>query len=272
MNKAQVRKQEAFDALLKTMDELREHCPWDRQQTMESLRYMTLEEVFELTEAILHQDPEDIKKELGDVWLHIVFYSKIADEQGWFDIADVAESLVAKLKYRHPHIYGDAQAKTTEAVKTNWEKLKLREGNKRVLSGLPEGLPSLVKAYRLQEKAAGCGFEWDQTGPVIEKVREEVEEFLSLVHQKPNDQKALEHELGDLFFSLVNLSRYLNINPVNALDRTNQKFVRRFNYIEDAARQQQRSLHDMSLAEMDALWDEAKRLESQPFNQETKTK
>ena len=243
------------------MDTLRLQCPWDRKQTLESLRYMTIEEVFELTEAILERDPQEIKKELGDVWLHIVFYSKLADEQGWFDIADVAEALVEKLKRRHPHIYGHVEANTEADVKANWENLKLQEGNKSVFSGIPVSLPPLVKAQRLQEKAKGCGFEWETTKEVAAKVQEEVNEFLEVARERPYDTEALEGEMGDLIFSLINLSRYLNINPLNALDKTNQKFMRRFNFIEETARERGQNMQDMGLTEMDALWEEAKRME-----------
>lgn len=251
---------EAFARLLDVMDRLRAECPWDRKQTNESLRANTIEEVYELSDAILSGQSEEIKKELGDVLLHIVFYSKIAAEQEQFDIAEVCHSLCDKLIYRHPHIYGNAEASDAEAVVQNWEELKQREqgGNKTVLSGVPESLPSLIKAYRVQDKARAVGFDWEETADVWAKVEEELREFRSALEAGETDNA--EAEFGDFLFSLINVSRFYKINPDNALERTNQKFIRRFTYVETQAKAMGRDLKSMTLAEMDALWDEAKRL------------
>lgn len=247
---------EAFSRLLDIMNDLREKCPWDNKQTFESLRTLTLEEAYELADAIADNDLEEVKKELGDLLLHIVFYSKLGAETKAFDIADVANGICEKLISRHPHIYGDVQVKNEEEVKQNWEKLKLKEGKKSVLQGVPRGLSSVIKAQRIQEKAAGVGFEWEQTEQVIDKVKEEWGEFEEEV-QKGSISK-MEEEFGDLLFSLINLSRFLKINPENALEATNKKFIKRFQYIEEQAQKANTSLSEMSLEEMDQLWNAAK--------------
>ena len=247
---------EALSRLLDIMNDLREKCPWDNKQTFESLRTLTLEEAYELADAIADNDLEEVKKELGDLLLHIVFYSKLGAEMKAFDIADVANGICEKLISRHPHIYGDVQVKNEEEVKQNWEKLKLKEGKKSVLQGVPRGLSSVIKAQRIQEKAAGVGFEWEQTEQVIDKVKEEWGEFEEEV-QKGSISK-MEEEFGDLLFSLINLSRFLKINPENALEATNKKFIKRFQYIEEQAQKANTSLSEMSLEEMDQLWNAAK--------------
>lgn len=250
--------------LLDVMERLRKDCPWDREQTTESLRTNTLEEVYELSDAILSGRPEEIKKELGDVLLHIVFYSTIGEEQGTFDLCDVANALCDKLIYRHPHVYGEAVAASAGAVVERWEELKQQEkgGNKTVLSGVPASLPTLIKAYRIQDKARGVGFDWEQPEDVWMKVDEELRELREAITSgSAEDSQA---ELGDFLFSVINVARKYGINPDNALERTNAKFIRRFSYVEAKAKEAGRSLRDMTLAEMDALWDEAKRLESQP--------
>lgn len=253
-------KLEAFGRLLDVMDKLRAECPWDREQTKESLRCNTIEEVYELSEAILQNDLNEVRKELGDILLHIVFYSKIAEEEQGFDVADVCNSLCDKLIYRHPHIYGNAIAKDTETVLANWEQLKQteNEGNKSVLSGVPIALPTLIKAYRIQDKARGVGFDWTERKDAWHKVREELKEVEEAFEH--GDTQALEAEFGDLLFSLVNVARLYKINPDNALEGTNQKFIRRFNYVEQKALESNRPLKDLTLAEMDALWNEAKLL------------
>lgn len=248
----------AFDRLLTIMDELREQCPWDKKQTMETLRHLTIEETYELGDAILDNDLEEVKKELGDVLLHIVFYSKIGSETGDFDIADVCNGICEKLISRHPHIYGDVKVDNEEEVKRNWENLKLREGNKSVLEGVPKSLPALVKANRIQEKVAGVGFDWEAPNQVWEKVEEELNEFK--VEVENGNQNAIEGEFGDLMFSLVNYARFLKINPENALERTNKKFSKRFKYLENKAQSLNKPLKDMTLAEMDVFWEEAKNL------------
>lgn len=256
----------AFDRLLTIMDELREQCPWDRKQTMDSLRHLTIEETYELSDAILENDLPEIKKELGDVLLHIVFYAKIASENNpdlvpGFDIKDVLHGICDKLISRHPHIYGDTKADTEEEVKQNWEKLKLKEGNKSVLSGVPASLPALVKAMRIQEKARGAGFDWDEKQQVWEKVEEELQEFkenFNIESQEVIDQNEAEAEFGDLLFSLVNYSRFVDINPETALERTNKKFIRRFQYMEEASKADGKSLTEMTLTEMDEYWNQAK--------------
>jgi XTP/dITP diphosphohydrolase len=258
----------AFDRLLTIMDELRTQCPWDRKQTMESLRHLTIEETYELSDAILENDLPEIKNELGDVLLHIVFYAKIASEstpgsESYFDIRDVLNGICDKLVSRHPHIYGDVVADTEEAVKQNWEKLKLKEGNKSVLGGVPGSLPALVKAMRIQEKARGAGFDWDEKEQVWEKVEEELQEFKASFDIETGaaiDQKEAEGEFGDLLFSLVNYTRFVDINPETALERTNKKFIRRFQYMEEASRADGKSLGEMTLSEMDAYWNRAKQL------------
>ena len=247
----------AVDRLLTIMDELREQCPWDRKQTFESLRHLTIEETYELGDAILDRNLEEIKNELGDLLLHIAFYAKLGSEEKAFDMADIAHSISEKLIHRHPHIYGDVKVENEEDVKKNWEALKLKEGKKSVLSGVPKGLPALVKAQRIQDKVAGVGFDWEQPEQVWEKVREELAEFKAEVDQ--GDSQAMEAEFGDLLFSLINYARFLKINPDTALERTNQKFTKRFNYLEAKAQALGKSLHEMSLAEMDVFWEEAKK-------------
>lgn len=248
----------AFDRLLTIMDELREKCPWDRKQTMESLRHLTIEETYELGDAILDRDMEEIKKELGDVLLHLVFYAKIGSETKDFDIADVANSICDKLIDRHPHIYGDVEVSSEEDVKKNWENLKLREGKKSVLEGVPKSLPAVVKANRIQDKVAGVGFDWEKPEQVFEKLKEELEE---LQHEVKTDNKdEIEAEFGDVLFSMINYARFLKVNPENALERTNKKFIQRFQYLEQKAKETNRELNDMSLAEMDIFWNEAKKI------------
>jgi len=249
-------KLKAFERLLIIMDELREKCPWDKKQTIESIRHLTIEEVYELADAILENDMEEIKKELGDILLHIVFYARIASETKAFDITDVINHICDKLIHRHPHIYGDVKVAGEEDVKKNWEQLKLQEGKKSVLEGVPVALPSLVKAMRIQEKARGAGFDWEQPAQVWEKVEEEMNEFKKEVEKK--NQRESENEFGDLLFSLINYARFNGINPEEALERTNKKFIRRFLYLENAARETGRELSTMKLEEMDVYWNEAK--------------
>ena len=245
-------KLDAFKRLLIIMDELREQCPWDRKQTMESLRNLTIEETYELADAILDKDMQEIKEEIGDVMLHMVFYSKIASETGDFDIADSLNAVCDKLINRHPHIYGDVHVEDEEEVKRNWEQLKLKEGKKSVLSGVPKSLPAMVKAYRMQDKTAQVGFEWENAGQVWEKVEEEIQEFKEVLDV---DQEKMEDEFGDIMFSLINYARFKGIDPETALEKVNRKFKNRFEYIEAQAT---KPLTDMSLEEMDKLWDEAK--------------
>ena len=250
---------EALGRILETLDILRVKCPWDAKQTNESLRPNTIEEVYELAQALLNDDAADIKKELGDVLLHVLFYSKIGSEKGQFDIADVADALNDKLIFRHPHVFGSVHADTPEEVTQNWEQIKLKEkdGNRSVLAGVPAALPALVKAYRVQEKAANVGFDWERPEQVWDKVREEIDEVSEAIASGKKDD--VEAEFGDLFFSLVNAARLYGVNPENALERTNRKFIARVNYVEAAAKQQGRRMADMTLAEMDELWNEAKR-------------
>lgn len=248
-----------FDRLLQIMDDLREKCPWDRKQTIQTLRQLTIEETYELADAITDEDWKSIKEELGDILLHIVFYAKIGSEQQKFDINDVINGVCDKLIHRHPHIYGDVKADTEEQVKQNWEKLKLKEGKKSVLSGVPLSLPALVKAMRLQEKAKQTGFEWDNTSQVWDKVKEEVNELEEAVNS--GNKKDMEDEFGDVMFSLVNYSRFLDIDAENALERTNKKFQRRFQAMEVLALEQGRTLNDMTLTEMDTLWNQVKTTE-----------
>ena len=250
----------AFKRLLTIMDELRISCPWDSKQTLESLRYLTIEETYELSDAILEKDMEEIKKELGDLMLHLVFYSKIASETNAFDITDVLNGISEKLIRRHPHIYGDVTANTAEDVANNWEEIKLSEvGRKTVLGGVPSSLPAMVKAYRIQEKARGVGFDWDHVGQVWDKVQEELGE---LQHEKLHGtHDKIEDEFGDLLFALINYARFIDINPEDALERTNKKFIRRFNFIEQKINETGKSMHDMTLAELDVFWDEAKSME-----------
>ena len=248
----------AFSKLLDVMDDLRAKCPWDKKQTFDSLKNNTIEETYELIEAIGEHDMQKIKKELGDVLLHIIFYAKMGSEIGSFDIKDVCSELIEKLIFRHPHIYGDVKAETSEQVKQNWEELKLKEkdGNKRVLSGVPMALPATIKAVRIQEKAASIGFDWEDRKQVWDKVREEISEFESEIEQ--GDMDKMEAEMGDVFFALINAARLYGINPENALEMTNKKFIRRFNYLEDHTIKQGQRLKDMSLAEMDLIWEKAK--------------
>ncbi|MBP6303512.1 MAG: nucleoside triphosphate pyrophosphohydrolase [Bacteroidia bacterium] len=251
------KKLEAFGRLLTIMDELREQCPWDKKQTMQSLRHLTIEETYELTDAIFKNDLPEVKKELGDVLLHIVFYARIASETNAFDIADVIHSLCEKLISRHPHIYGDVKVADEEEVKQNWEKLKLKEGNKSVFGGVPSSLPSVIKALRIQDKAAQVGFDWPDTQQVWDKVDEEMAELKETITEQQELIKT-EEELGDLMFALVNLSRHLNINPDDALERTNQKFIQRFQFIEEKCREQGKKITDINLLEMELLWQLAK--------------
>ncbi len=254
-------KMEAFGRLLDIMDELRVKCPWDAKQTNESLRTNTIEEVYELCEAIIQNSDEAIKKELGDVLLHVVFYAKIGEEKGTFDVADVCHSLCDKLIYRHPHVFGDDAAKTAGEVEKSWEQLKLKEkgGNKTILEGVPASLPSIAKAHRIQDKARNAGFDWENREDVWDKVSEELQELKNEISKMDEDKT--EAEFGDMFFSLINAARLYKVNPDNALERTNQKFIRRFNYIEQEAKKQNKNLKDMTLAEMDALWNQAKAME-----------
>ena len=256
------RQLQAFNRLLDVMDELREKCPWDKKQTIDSLRHLTIEETYELSDAIIRQDLQEIKKEIGDIMLHMVFYAKIASEQNAFDIADVLNSLCEKLIFRHPHIYGNVTANTEEEVKQNWERLKLKEGNKSVLGGVPASLPALVKAMRIQEKARGAGFDWDDKTQVWEKVREELNEFESefniLDTSKIYHSKATS-EFGDLLFSLINFARFIEINPEEALEKTNLKFIDRFQFMEREAAKDGKRLQDMTLKEMDFYWNESKK-------------
>lgn len=253
----------AFAQLLEIMDELREKCPWDKEQTLESLRKLTIEETYELADAILNKDLNGIKKELGDLMLHIVFYAKIGSEQGAFDMGDVLRSINEKLIYRHPHVFGEVDVANSREVEQNWESLKLKEkgGNKRVLEGVPSALPALVKANRIQEKASGVGFDWEVREQVWDKVREEITELSHEIDQV--DQDKIEAEFGDLFFAMVNAARLYGIDPETALERTNLKFIKRFNYLESQTIQKGKDLKQMTLAEMDVYWDEAKRLERQ---------
>lgn len=253
MNNTRQEKLEAFGRLLDIMDDLREKCPWDQKQTLQSLRHLTLEETYELSDAILQEDLQEVKKELGDVLLHLVFYAKIGSEKESFDIADVINSLNEKLIFRHPHIYGDVEVKDEEEVKQNWEKLKLKEGNKSILGGVPKSLPSMVKAYRVQDKVKGIGFEFHDAEDAWKKVDEELAEF-----HAETDLLKKEQELGDVFFSLINYARISGINPDSALERTNLKFISRFQKMEEIALERSLKLENMSLEEMDVLWDEVK--------------
>lgn len=249
---------EALDRLLTIMDDLRTQCPWDRKQTMQSLRHLTIEETYELGDAILENDLEEVKKELGDLLLHIFFYARIGSESRDFDIADVAHGISEKLIRRHPHIYGNVQVANAEEVKQNWENIKLEEGKKSVLEGVPNSLPALVKASRIQDKVAGVGFDWEEPGQVLQKVQEELAELQEALASGTMDH--IESEFGDVLFSLVNYGRFLNINPEDALERTNKKFIRRFKHLEQRANAAGKALKDMSLAEMDVFWEEAKKL------------
>lgn len=262
---ARPEKLKAFDRLLTIMDELRENCPWDKKQTMESLRHLTIEETYELSDAILEGDMAEVKKEIGDILLHMVFYARIGSELNYFDVADVLNGICDKLIHRHPHIYGDTEACDEEAVKQNWEKLKLKEkGNSSVLGGVPASLPALVKAMRIQEKARGVGFDWEQKDQVWEKVEEELQEFkeeFTLDETQIVDREKAQAEFGDLLFSLINYARFLGINPEEALERTNKKFIRRFQYVEKESAEEGKRLSEMSLEEMDQYWEKAKKEE-----------
>jgi len=249
---------DALDRLLTIMDELREKCPWDKKQTMQTLRHLTIEETYELGDAILDNDLVEIKNELGDLLLHIFFYSKIGSETKHFDIANVAESISEKLITRHPHIYGDVKVENEEDVKRNWENIKLKEGKKSVLEGVPKSLPAMVKANRIQDKVAGVGFDWEEPQQAFEKLQEELAEFQEEVANK--NQEKMEAEFGDVLFSMINYARFLKIDPESALERTNKKFIKRFQYLEEKAKSVNKSLQDMSLAEMDIFWEEAKRV------------
>ena len=253
-------KLKAFERLLVIMDELREKCPWDKKQTIESLRHLTIEETYELCDAIIKKDNTEIKGELGDLFLHLVFYSKIASENGDFDVTDVLNTVCEKLITRHPHIYGDVVAETEEKVKENWEKIKLKEGKTSVLQGVPNSLPALVKAIRIQDKVKGVGFDWDNKEQVWEKVKEEIAEFQA--EEKAQNQEKMEQEFGDIIFSLVNYARFVGINPEDALEKTNQKFSKRFIEMEKLIIAEGKSLSSMPLAEMDLYWEKAKKEEN----------
>jgi XTP/dITP diphosphohydrolase len=251
------KEKEQFERLLHIMDELREQCPWDKKQTIETLRPLTIEETYELADAILDKDYENIKKELGDILLHLVFYARIGREEGKFDMAQSIDSLCQKLIHRHPHIYGDVKVDNEEQVKENWEKLKLKEGNKSILAGVPKSLPAMVKATRIQEKARAVGFDWEDKSQVWDKVNEELGE-LKFEIDNNSPQEKLEDELGDVLFSMINYARFLNLDPESALERTNKKFIKRFNYLEAESKKDGKELSDMSLEEMDAYWKKAK--------------
>ena len=248
----------AFERLLIVMDELREQCPWDKKQTMQTLRHLTIEEVYELGDAILDNDLDEVKKELGDVLLHIVFYSKIGSESNSFDIADVCNSICDKLIDRHPHIYGDVVVENEEEVKRNWEQLKLKEGKNSVLEGVPKTLPAMVKANRIQDKVAGVGFDWEEPHQVFEKVEEELGELQ--VEINAGDQDKIESEFGDVLFSMINYARFLKVDPESALERTNKKFIKRFQYLEEKSKDLNKPLSEMTLGEMDIYWEEAKKI------------
>lgn len=251
---------DAFRQLLDIMDDLREKCPWDRKQTFESLRHLTIEETYELADAIIDGDLDEIRNELGDLLLHIVFYAKIGSEKKAFDITTVLESINKKLIHRHPHVYGEVQADNEEQVKENWEKIKLGEGKKRVLAGVPRTLPAMVKAYRIQDKARGVGFDWEHGGQVWEKVLEEMNELKAEV-ERGSDKRKMEEEFGDLFFALINYARFIDVNPESALERTNKKFIRRFEHLEDRANKSGKDIQKMNMKEMDGFWNEAKSME-----------
>ena len=250
-------KAKAFVRLVEIMDRLREECPWDQKQTINSLRYLTIEEVYELSDAILDEDFQEIKKELGDLLLHIVFYSRIASEKQEFDITDVLNNISDKLIYRHPHIYGDVKVKDEKDVKLNWENLKLKEGKSSVLEGVPKSLPAVVKAYRIQEKVRGIGFDWENKGQVWDKVLEEINELKS--EENNNDSKRIEDEFGDVLFALVNYSRFINVNPEDALEKTNKRFIKRFQFLEKQITNDGKKLSDLTFEEMNSYWDLAKK-------------
>lgn len=248
---------EAFDRLLNILNELREKCPWDRKQTMESLRNLTIEETYELADSILQKDMPEIKKELGDLLLHIVFYAKIADEQKEFDITDIMDSLCDKLVERHPHVFGDTKVKDHKEVEENWEEIKMKEGYKSILSGVPDSLPALIKSNRIQQKVRGVGFDWDQKEQIWDKVREELYELQQEVDKEKKEE--IESEFGDLLFSIINAARLYDIDPENALEKTNKKFIRRFKYLEENTINKGKSLKDVSLNEMNVIWEKAKK-------------
>ena len=250
----------AFERLLNIMDDLRAKCPWDKKQTMDTLRHLTIEETYELSDAIMKNDKNEIKKEIGDILLHMIFYAKIGSETNDFDITSVINSLCDKLIFRHPHIYGDVVAEDAETVTQNWEKIKQKEGNKGALSGVPSSMPSLLKALRIQDKAQAIGFDWENPEQVWEKVQEELSELQ--VEVKAEHQEKLESEFGDVFFALINYARFLKVNPEDALEKTNKKFISRFNYMEQKILEQGKALADCSLEEMDKFWNEAKKLEN----------
>ena len=252
------KKAEAFIRLITIMDELREQCPWDKKQTMDSLRYLTIEELYELSDAILDKDMKEIKRELGDVLMHIVFYSRIASETNDFDISDVLNSVCEKLIYRHPHIYGDVKVRDEIEVKKNWEKLKIKEGKKSVLEGVPKSLPAIVKSFRIQEKVRGIGFDWDNKKQVWDKVLEELEELK--VEVEKGDKNRIESEFGDVLFALTNYSRFIDVNPEDALERTNKRFIKRFQIMENEIKIKGLDLSEMSLSEMDVYWEQAKKI------------
>ncbi|MDM1398224.1 nucleoside triphosphate pyrophosphohydrolase [Myroides odoratimimus] len=247
---------QAVDRLLTILDELRVKCPWDKKQTFESLKNLTVEEVYELVDAITEEDTNEMKKELGDLLMHIIFYAKIGSEQSLFDIKDIADSISEKLIFRHPHIYGDTKAESEKEVLANWEKLKLKEGNRTVLSGVPKALPALIKAYRIQQKASGVGFDWDDASDVWNKVEEEIEEFK--VEVKADNQDLMEEEFGDILFTLVNYARHKGIDPEKALARSNSKFISRFNVVEELVNQEKGGFEDVTLQELDQYWNKAK--------------
>jgi len=253
----------AFERLLTIMDELREQCPWDKKQTMESLRHLTIEETYELTDSIIENQPDKIKKELGDLLLHIVFYARIASETDLFDIKDVIDSLCEKLIHRHPHIYGDVKVTSDEDVKKNWEQLKLKEGNTSVLAGVSKSIPAMIKAMRIQEKARAAGFDWENKTQVWDKVMEELQEFKHETSKENQDRKRIEDEFGDLIFALINYSRFIDVNPDEALERTNIRFINRFKYLEEKALENGQELTKMTLEEMDVYWNEAKKKEKE---------
>lgn len=251
----------AFRRLLEIMDELRAKCPWDQKQTLETIRYLTIEETYELSDAILEKDMEGIKKELGDLMLHLVFYSKIASETNAFDILDVLNNIINKLIHRHPHIFGDVIVADAKEVRDNWEKIKLKEkGNDSVLAGVPLSLPAVVKAYRIQEKASGVGFDWEKPEQVWEKVKEELSELHEVANNGADHDK-MEDELGDLLFAIINYARFIDVNPEDALERTNKKFIKRFQFVEENAKKLHKPLKDMTLKEMDVFWNNAKKLD-----------
>ena len=249
---------EAFNRLLDIMDELREKCPWDKKQTLESLRHLTIEETYELADAILENDLHEIKNELGDVLLHLVFYAKIGSEKKAFDIGDVANAISEKLIARHPHIYGDTVVENEEDVKQNWEKLKLKEGKNSVLEGVPKSLPALVKASRIQDKVSGVGFDWEEPHQVWDKVQEELSKLNEEIKKGKKD--TIESEFGDVLFSMINYARFINVNPENALEKTNKKFMNRFQYLEKATKKEGKELTEMSLSEMDVYWELSKKI------------